>query len=75
MIPHKGRYGTVIVGLSVFGEEAAGYLPVLPVIGHALAAQSLARAGRIGASAGLNIAVFVTFHMPALFIVSMPNPG
>jgi hypothetical protein len=62
MVPQKCCYGSVVTGLSILGEEAAGYLAVLPVVGHALAAQPLARAGGISAGAVLQIICFITIH-------------
>ena len=52
----------VIGALHFRREETAGHFIVAQVILHALAALALARAGLVGAGAGLHILLDVTFH-------------
>ena len=52
----------VIGALHLRRKETAGHFIVAQVILHALAALALARAGLIGAGAGLHILLEVTFH-------------
>lgn len=52
----------VIGALDFRREEAAGQFIIAQVILHALAALALARAGLVGAGAGLHILFEITFH-------------
>lgn len=59
---HEMLEGAVICSFCVFREKAARQLPFLQVVGNAVAANSLAAAGFVGAAADVQVFFFFTFQ-------------
>jgi hypothetical protein len=73
---NKASSRSVIGALYFRREEAAGKFIITQVILHALAALALARAGLIGAGAGLHILFEITFHDgPSGLNVKLQSPN